>query len=182
MAQHQNFQYVDIIQEVTHAYNHRYHRSIRMAPADVTEGNQRQVWHNIYGGEKRFKMKPLAYNIGDWVRISYFQKRTFDRKYDEKWTREFFKVVKSEYMQGKQLYTLEDYAEDPVEGRFYGVELQPVTVTGDEVYKIEKVIKTIKKRGQPTQFLVWWLGWGPKFDSYIDEAELQNIRGGAQAQ
>ena len=46
---------------------------------------------------------------------------------------------------------------------------QPVTVTGDEVYKIEKVIRTIKK-GQPTQYLVRWLGWGPKYDSYIDEA------------
>ena len=108
-------------------------------------------------------MKPFSYNIGDWVRISYL-KRTFDPEYDEKWTREFFKVVKREYMQGKQLYTLEDYAGDLVEGRFYREELQPVTVTGDEVYKIDKMIKTIKKRGQPTQYP---LGWGPKFDSYI---------------
>ena len=181
MTQHQTFRYVDIIQEVTHAYNHRYHRSIRMAPADVTEDNQRQVWHNIYGGDKGFNMKPFTYNIGDWVRISYL-KRTFDREYDEKWTREFFKVVKREYMQGKQLYTLEDYAGDPVEGRFYREELQPVTVTGDEVYKIEKVIKTVRKKGQPTQYLVRWLGWGPKYDSYINEAELQNIRGGVSTQ
>ena len=89
MTQHQTFRHVDIIQEVTHAYNHRYHCSIRMAPADVTEDNQRQVWHNIYGGDKGFNMKPFTYNIGDWVRISYL-KRTFDREYDEKWTREFF--------------------------------------------------------------------------------------------
>ena len=41
MTQLQTFRNVDIIQEVTHAYNHRYHCSIRMAPADVTEGNQR---------------------------------------------------------------------------------------------------------------------------------------------
>ena len=54
----------------------------------------------------------------------------------------------------KKLYTLEDYAGDPVEGRFYREELQPVTVTGDEVYKIEKVIKTVRKKGQPTQYLV----------------------------
>ena len=107
----------------------------------------------VYGGEKGFKMKPFSYIVGDWVRISYL-KRTFDREYDEKWTREFFKVIKREYMQGKQVYTLEDYAGDPVEGRFYREELQPVTVTGDEIYKIEKVIRTIKKKGQPTQYLV----------------------------
>ena len=92
------------------------------------------------------------------------------------WKREFFKVVKREYMQEKQLYTLEDYAWDPLEGRFYREELQLVTVTGDEVYKIEKVIRTIKKKGQPTQYLVRWLGWDPKYDSYINEAELMNIR------
>ena len=57
-----------------------------------------------------------------------------------------FKVVKREYMQGKKLYTLEDYAGDPVEGRFYREELQPVTVTGDEVYRFEKVIKTVRKK------------------------------------
>ena len=108
-----------------------------MAPADVTEDNQRQVWHNIYGGDKKIKMKPFNYNVGDWVRISYL-KRTFDHGYDENWTREFFKVVKREYMQEKQLYTLEDYAGDPVEGRFYREEIQSVTVTGGEVYKIEK--------------------------------------------
>ena len=65
MAQHQTFRYVDIIQEVTHAYNHRYHHSIRMAPAEITEDNQRQVWHYIYGGDKGFNMKPFTYNIGD---------------------------------------------------------------------------------------------------------------------
>ena len=61
-------------------------------------------------------------------------------------------------MQGKQLYTLEDYAGDRVEGRFYREELQPVIVTGDEVYKIEKVIKTITKRGQPTPHSIWCSG------------------------
>ena len=33
-----------------------------------------------------------------------------------------------------------------LESRFYREELQPLTVTGDEVYKIEKVIRTIKKQ------------------------------------
>ena len=69
-----------------------------------------------------------------------------------------------------------------MEGRFYREELQSVNVRGDEVYKIEKVIKTVRKKGQPTQYLVWWLGWGPKCDSYINEAELQNIRGGVSPQ
>ena len=30
MTQNQTFRYIDIVEEVTDAYNHRYHRSIKM--------------------------------------------------------------------------------------------------------------------------------------------------------
>ena len=43
-------------------------------------------------------------------------------------------------------------------------------------------VKTVRKKGQPTQYLVRWLGWGPKYDSYINGAVLQNIRGGVSTQ
>ena len=92
-------------------------------------------------------------------------------------TREYYKVVKRERMQGKPLYTLEDYAGDPVEGRFYEEEMQPVTVGADDIYQIEKVISFRKRRGQPKEYLVKWLWWRPKFNSYISETELKNIRG-----
>ena len=69
-----------------------------------------------------------------------------------------------------------------MEGRFYREELQPVTITGNQVYKFEKVIRIIKKKGQSTQYLVWWLGWGPKYDSYISETEFQDIKGGVSTQ
>ena len=80
-------------------------------------------------------------------------------------------------MQGKPLYTLEDYAGDPVEGKFYEEELQPVTVGEDNIYRIAKVISSRKRRGQPKEYLVKWLGWMPKFNLYISETELKNIRG-----
>ena len=115
MTEHQTFRYIDIIDDVTHAYNHSYHRTIKMRPVDVTKENQAQVRNNIYGRTEGFKMKPYRYSIGDWVRISYL-KRTFQREYTEKWSRELFKVVKRVRMQGKAMYTLEDYAGDPVDG------------------------------------------------------------------
>ena len=176
MTQHQTFRYIDIIDDVTNAYNHRYHRTIKMRPVDVTVENQSEVWHNIYGGKKKLKIKNFAFNIGDWVRIS-FLKELFDREYSERWSREYYKVVKRERMQGKPLYTLEDYAGDPIEGRFYEEELQPVTVGADDIYQIEKVISSRKRRGQPKEYLVKWLGWRPKFNSYISETELKNVRG-----
>ena len=180
ITEHQTFRYIDILDDVTHAYNHRYHRTIKMRPVDVTKENQAQVRINIYGTTGGFKMKPFRYSIGDWVRISYL-KRTFQREYSEKWSRELFKVVKRVRMQGKPMYTLEDYAGDPVDGRFYDEELQAVKVGTDDVYKIEKVIKQRQIRGQAKQYLVRWLGWPAKYDSWISEAELTDIRGGAEA-
>ena len=47
MTQHQTFRYIDIIDDVTNAYNHRYHRTIKMRPVDVTVENQSDVWHSI---------------------------------------------------------------------------------------------------------------------------------------
>ena len=180
MTEHQTFRYIDIIDDVTHAYNHSYHRTIKMRPVDVTKENQAQVRKNIYGRTEGFKMKPYRYSIGDWVRISYL-KRTFQREYTEKWSRELFKVVKRVRMQGKAMYTLEDYAGDPVDGRFYDEELQPVKVGEDDIYKIEKVIGQRKQRGQSKQYLVRWLGWPAKYDSWISEEELKDIRGEAVA-
>ena len=61
----------------------------------------------------------------------------------------YHRTIKMRRMKGKSLYTLEDYAGDPVEGRFYEEELQPVTVGADDIYQIEKVISSRKRRGQP---------------------------------
>ena len=54
---------------------------------------------HIYGEKKKFKIQNFTFNIGDWVRIS-FHKELFDREYSEWWSREYYKVVKREGMQG----------------------------------------------------------------------------------
>ena len=55
MTQHQTFRYIDIIDDVTYAYKHSYHHTIKMRPVGVTVENQSEVWHNIYGGKKKFR-------------------------------------------------------------------------------------------------------------------------------
>ena len=52
-------------------------------------------------GRKNSKSK-TSHNLGDCIRIS-FLKELFDREYSERWSREYYKVVKRERMQGKSL-------------------------------------------------------------------------------
>ena len=75
-----------------------------------------------------------------------------------------------------------DYGGERLEGRFYAEELQPVTVGEDDIYKIDKVIKSRKRRGHSKEFLVHWLGWPSKIDNWISEAELKNIRSEASTE
>ena len=62
----------------------------------------------------------------------------------------------------------------PVEGMFYEAELQRVNKTRDNLWKMETVLKRRKRRGQ-TEVLVKWQGYPKKFNSWVNEDELQNI-------
>jgi hypothetical protein len=41
--------YLDILNDLVSAYNNSYHRSIKMHPTDVNQGNSQQVFYNLYG-------------------------------------------------------------------------------------------------------------------------------------
>lgn len=44
-----------------------------------------------------------------------------------------------------------------------------------EVYKIEKILRWRKLKNGTKQALVRWSGYGPKFDQWVDQAEIVNI-------
>ena len=48
-TKHDTVVYVDVLQDLVWSYNHTYHRSIKMAPTDVTQRNQEVVWQHLYG-------------------------------------------------------------------------------------------------------------------------------------
>jgi hypothetical protein len=117
---------------------------------------------------KRFKFK-----VGDYVRLSGI-KHTFQRDYEQKWTEEVFIVSRRLLRQGIPVYKVMDYSKDPIQGTFYEAELQRVNKTRDDLWKIEKVLKRRKRRGQ-TEVLVKWQGYPKKFNSWVNKDELQNI-------
>ena len=85
--------YIDMFQDLVSSYNNTYHKSIKMAPAEVTEDNEGQVLKNLYGKAwaQDKKQKKPKFKEGDFVRLSKY-KQVFDKGYRGNWTEEIFIV------------------------------------------------------------------------------------------
>jgi transposase InsO family protein len=168
---HRNtYKYIDALDDLLHSYNNSYHRTIGRTPASVTRENEAAVRERMYGSEPGPSQPRLK--AGDRVRVSK-TRRTFGKGYEPNWTEELF-VVSEALRTTPPTYRLKDYADEPIEGTFYDRELQRAEKK-DEVYKIEKVLKTRRPRGGGTEYLVKWRGWPDKFNSWVGEADVQAI-------
>ena len=76
--------------------------------------------------------------------------------------------------QGTKFYQLKDYADEEIDGYFYEVELQKVTKDVDSVFRIEKILKQRGRRGRE-EYLVKWMGWPSKFNSWVQKNDIQMI-------
>lgn len=155
--------YVDILSDLVQGYNESYHRSIKMRPTDVTPENESVVRRTLY------KPKPLPirfrFVVGDEVRISE-SRGTFQKGYLPHWSEEIFTVYER-HPTDPPTYSIKDYDGEAIKGRFYAEELQKVSKE-DDVFKVEKVLKTRKKSGK-TEYYVKWKGYPAKFNSWTDQ-------------
>ena len=188
------YRFVNVLQDLVKSYNNRPHRSLGgNAPVIVNQENAAEIRLDAYlSGKKpnsnlikengkqheakkttKKKVKPFfELKVGDNVRISQL-KHPFQRDYQQKWTEEFFKVVKR-YKRGQiPVYKVQDLTDDPIEGTFYESELQKVVKTEDVVYRVEKILKR-RRHGKTKEVFVKWEGWTKKFNSWIAESSLEN--------
>ena len=83
--------YEDVPQSLVREYNASRHRSIEMAPKDVTWKNERIVWKRLYGKRLKTKKKP-KFKVGDRVRFNE-KHCTFKKGYLPGWTEEVFVCI-----------------------------------------------------------------------------------------
>ena len=155
-----SLKYVDLLPKLLHTYKRTPHRSIGMAPIDVTWKNQKEVWHRLF--DKRLKpVKKKVLKVGDKVRLNK-KHRPFKKGYLPGWTEEVFVVS---YVRRTPLpaYRLQEWDGTPIKGTFYNEDVQKVHVTDESLFRVEKVLK--RRKGQ---VLVRWKGWPSKYDSWID--------------
>ena len=157
--------YVDVLTDLVHSYNHTFHTSIKMAPAEVTIQNESEVGRRLYPPKKKLKFK---FNIGDKVRISE-ERKEFKKGYLASWSEEIFTIV-TRNPSDPVTYEIADYSGEKIKGKLYELELQRI-VKEDDVYKVEKVLKT-RKRGSKKEYFVKWTGYPDSFNSWVTDLKV----------
>lgn len=157
--------YVPVLQDLVRGYNRSYHRSIKMAPDQVTLANSEDVWETLYGKKKKGKLKKPQLKVGDRVRLNK-KFRQFKKGYLPGWTEEVF-VIRRVRPGKVTTYKVEEWDGTAVEGTFYAQDLQKVDVKDDDLFRIDKIVK---RKGD--KVLVRWKGWPVKYDSWVDKKGL----------
>ena len=155
-----SLRFVDVLQQLVDSYNSTPHRSIKMAPEDVTRHKASKVQTRRTSVKKNWK-----FVVGDTVRISRHD-NPFRKGYEGGWSREVFTVCKR-FETNPRTYAIRDYSGEVIKGKFYAEELQRVKKDTD-VFEVEKVLRT-RTRGGKTEYYVRWFGYGPKHDSWVSD-------------
>jgi len=163
-----SLRYIEDLPELVTAINHSYHRSIKCRPVDVTMETEREVWLTLYGTS----LKPVdfKFEVGDKVRIAQY-KHIFKKGYLPNFTEEIFTIAER-IARHPPVYKITDWNSEPVTGIFYDTELVKV-VKSDDIYRIEKVLKTRKRNGV-TEHFVKWLGYPDSFNQWIKQSDLKS--------
>ena len=165
------YRYVDVLQSLVNGYNGTYHRSIKMQPKRVRRIHQPVIRQRLYGETTKRRVKAYKYNIGDRVRISKRQ-TTFAKGYLPGWSEEIF-VIRKRSRQREPVYYLRDLKHEDITGVFYEPELQRVHESTD--YRVEKVLRSRKKRGGEKKYFVKWKGWDDSFNSWVKAKDIYEL-------
>ena len=178
----QDFDWVTSLQQVTESYNRSKHRSLGISPLEamcVTDVNE--LFHWQYKRNDKATTtgpnSPYKFDLGDRVKTSYLGS-TFQRHYDEQWSPMLYTITDRKISQGYQMYKIKNWGNEEIEGWFYVHELQKVAVDENTTYEVERILKRLTvgpKNNRHGEVLVDWLGYGPKYRSWIRESDVVEL-------
>lgn len=174
MYDKQSLRYIDVLQDIAASYNNTEHRSIGVAPSQVTKDNDLDLYMRVYMPyvNKTAKKQPqFSFNIGDTVRVAY-KKETFSRSYNEQFSEELFTVT-HRIPSTPPRYILVDGLGDKIQGSFYGKELMLVPEDKHREYKIQEIVKYRKLRNGRREALIKWYGYDERYNSWIPTAQVK---------
>ena len=160
----QTYRYIDVLADVVQSYNNTVHRSIKMAPAEVSDDRVRQVYNTLYENKPVTSSK-FKFSEGMNVRVSKL-KSLFEKGYYPNYTREIFTISKR-IPSVPPTYRLKDLNGEELKGIFYEQELQRVRLGADSTFLVQKVLK---RRGN--KLYVSWVGFPSTFNSWINKSDI----------
>ena len=166
------YRWIHVLEELMTAYNSATHRSLGVSPIQVTNENEHELWlrQERKGPQRVTQREPMTvFRVGDEVRIS-ISKEPFAKGYLPNWTEQIYTVSEELNTEPTQ-YKLRDYAREQIKGSFYSAELQ--RVVPPQHYAIQRILNQRRVNGR-TEYYVQWRGYGPQFNSWVDNIENIN--------
>ena len=133
-TKHQTWLYIDVLQDLVHSYNNTPHRSIGIAPSQVSANNNEKVWQRLYGHNGKGVPK---LRVSDRVRVSMYM---YENGYADNWSEEMF-TIHEVHPSNPPVNRLSEDLGEVLDGTSYELELQKVSVPGDKVYRVESVLQ-----------------------------------------
>ena len=169
--------YIDSLDDIIQAYNDSSHRGLNgLTPHAVhfhlSRSRLDELYTKMYSYTRPQDTPGHNLSVGQTVRIaSTARQNIFQKSYQILNTREIFRVRKIDTNHGVRGYFLEDLLKEEVRGVFYRHELVPTRLP--TVYDFE-IIKTLKdKTSGLKRYLVRWVGYPEKFNSIINERDIE---------
>ena len=106
------------------------------------------------------------------------RKQVIEKGYLCGWSEEIC-IISKKFTTTPVTYAIKDVSDKEIKGRFYEPELQLI-ITEENVYDIEKVLKTRRRYGK-IEYYVKWKGYPDKFNSWIDSCSLVSANVGSSA-
>lgn len=156
--------WVDIIDKITEGLNNSYHRILKQTPNSVNSKNWYKIWTRLY---KPSKPSRSYYKIGDYIRVG-LRKGVFHKGFRGGFSDEVFEI-KNIFPTNPRTFEIIDGRGEKIEGKFYEQELS--LSSKDTSFRIEKILKTRKRKGI-TEYFVKWVGHGPLFNSWISDEDF----------
>ena len=72
------------------------------------------------------------------------------------------------------MYRIKDFNDEEIKGTFYPSELQKTDVKHDDLWKVERILKT-RDKARNKQYFVKWLRWPNKFNSWILAGDVNSL-------
>ena len=173
LAHHRTLRWTLYLPQAMHIYLHRKNMTTGLSPIEAEkETNQIKVRSNLltYFYKRGLKKSKPKFLKNETVRI-WKKRGTFQRGYDEDFSREYFTITAVKTNLPVPRYELQDSKGDAITGAFFEDELRKFNPGED--FEI-KILRT-QKRGRKTMHLVHYIGYPSSMDEWITSEQLTKL-------